>query len=356
MSADFTITKTTNPKPKPDEATLKFGAEFTDHMFIMDWETDKGWHDARIVPYGPLSLDPATVCFHYAQVMFEGMKAYKTPEDKILLFRPEMNAQRLNRSADRLCMPTIHPQMFVKAVQALVSIDKEWIPQAEGTSLYIRPFMIADEPFVGVRPSNHYQFIIILSPVGPYYASGLKPTKIYVEDKFVRAAVGGTGEIKCGGNYAASLKAQVVAAKKGYDQVLWLDGVQRKFVEEIGTSNAFFVIDGEVVTAPLGGTILPGITRNSVIALLKKKGIKVTEQRLSIDDVYTAARAGRLNEVFASGTAAVISPVGTLCYNDECVTINNNEVGPIAQDLYDTLYGIQTGKQPDDMRWTVEVK
>jgi len=356
MCADFTITRTTNPKTKPAEDKLKFGVDFTDHMFIMDWEPEKGWHDARIVPYGPLSLDPATVCFHYAQVMFEGMKAYKTPEGKILLFRPEMNAQRSNRTCERLCMPTIHPQMYVKAVQALVSVDKDWIPQAEGTSLYIRPFMIADEPFVGVRPSNHYKFIIILSPVGPYYASGLKPTRIYVEDKYVRAAIGGTGDIKCGGNYAASLKAQVVAAEKGYDQVLWLDGVERKYVEEIGTSNAFFVIDDEIITAPLGGTILPGITRNSVIALLKKKGINVVEKRLSIDIVYEAARTGRLKEVFASGTAAVISPVGALCYNDECVTINNNEVGPVAQELYDTLYGIQTGKLPDDMRWTVEVK
>ncbi len=356
MSADFTITRTKNPKAKPAEDKLKFGVDFTDHMYIMDWEPEKGWHDARIVPYGPLSLDPATVCFHYAQVMFEGMKAYKTPEGKILLFRPEMNAQRSNRTCERLCMPTIHPQMYVKAVQALVSLDKDWIPQAEGTSLYIRPFMIADEPFVGVRPSNHYKFIIILSPVGPYYASGLKPTKIYVEDKYVRAAIGGTGDIKCGGNYAASLKAQVVAAEKGYDQVLWLDGVERKFVEEIGTSNAFFVIDDEIITSPLTGTILPGITRNSVIALLKKRGVKVVEKRLSIDIVYEAAKTGRLKEVFATGTAAVISPVGTLCYNDECVTINNNEVGPIAQDLYDTLYGIQTGKQPDDMKWTVEVK
>jgi len=356
MSADFTITRTQHPKTKPAADKLKFGVDFTDHMFMMDWEPEKGWHDARIVPYGPLSLDPATVCFHYAQVMFEGMKAYKTPEDKILLFRPEMNAQRSNRTCERLCMPTIHPHMYVKAVQALVSIDKDWIPKAEGTSLYIRPFMIADEPFVGVRPSNHYKFIIILSPVGPYYASGLKPTKIYVEDKFVRAAIGGTGDIKCGGNYAASLKAQVVAAEKGYDQVLWLDGVERKYVEEIGTSNAFFVIDDEIITAPLGGTILPGITRNSVIALLKKRGIKVVEKRLSIDIVYEAARTGRLKEVFASGTAAVISPVGTLCYNDECIIINNNEVGPVAQELYDTLYGIQTGKLPDDMRWTVEVK
>lgn len=356
MCADFTITRTTHPKTKPAEDKLKFGVDFTDHMFIMDWEPEKGWHDARIVPYGPLSLDPATVCFHYAQVMFEGMKAYKTPEGKVLLFRPEMNAQRSNRTCERLCMPTIHPQMYVKAVQALVSLDKDWIPQKEGTSLYIRPFMIADEPFVGVRPSNHYKFIIILSPVGPYYASGLKPTRIYVEDKYVRAAIGGTGDIKCGGNYAASLKAQVVAAEKGYDQVLWLDGVERKYVEEIGTSNAFFVIDDEIITAPLGGTILPGITRNSVIALLKKKGIKVVEKRLSIDIVYEAARTGRLKEVFASGTAAVISPVGALCYNDECITINNNEVGPVAQELYDTLYGIQTGKLPDEMKWTVEVK
>ena len=356
MKAEFSITKTTNPKAKPDEEHLKFGVDFSDHMFIMDWAPEKGWHDGRIVPYGPLSLDPATVCFHYAQVMFEGMKAYRTEDGRILLFRPDMNARRSNRTSERLCIPTMDEELYVEAVKALVAVDADWVPSKENSSLYIRPFIIADEPFVGVRPSNHYKFIIILSPVGPYYPSGLKPTKIYVEDKYVRAAIGGTGEIKCGGNYAASLKAQVEAGEKGYDQILWLDGIHRKYVEEIGTSNAFFVIDGEVITAPLEGTILPGITRNSVIQLLRQKGIAVSERKLLIDDVYAAARSGRLTEVFASGTAAVISPVGVLCYNDECVEINHNQVGPISQDMYDTLYGMQTGKQPDTMHWTVEVK
>lgn len=356
MIVDFTVEMTQNPKTKTPEDQLKFGVDFTDHMFIMDWTPDLGWHDGRIVPYGPLTLDPATVCFHYAQEMFEGMKAYRTPDGRILLFRPEMNARRSNRTAERLCIPTMDEDLYVEAVKALVSVDADWVPSREGTSLYIRPFVIADEPFLGVRPANHYKFMVILSPVGPYYAGGMKPTRIYVEEKYVRAAQGGTGETKCGGNYAASLKAQVEAAAKGYDQILWLDGNQRKFVEEIGTSNAFFVIDGEVITAPLEGTILPGITRDSVIRLLEKKGLAVSQRKLSIDEVYDAARSGRLEEVFATGTAAVISPVGVLCYKDECVEINKGEVGPLARDLYDTLYGIQTGKEPDSMGWTVEVK
>lgn len=356
MIVDFKVELTKSPKTKTPEDQLKFGVDFTDHMFIMDWTPDLGWHDGRIVPYGPLSMDPATVCFHYAQEMFEGMKAYRTPEGKILLFRPEMNARRSNRTSDRLCIPVMDEELYVEAVKALVSVDADWVPSREGTSLYVRPFVIADEAFLGVRPANHYKFMVILSPVGPYYAGGMHPTKIYVEEKYVRAVPGGTGETKCGGNYAASLKAQVEAAAKGYDQILWLDGVHREFVEEIGTSNAFFVIDGEVITAPLEGTILPGITRDSVIRLLEKKGVKVTQRKLSIDEVYDAARSGRLDEVFATGTAAVISPVGALCYKDECVEINKGEVGPLARDLYDTLYGIQTGKKPDDMGWTVEVK
>ena len=353
---NFPITRTENPKVKPDPDTLRFGTEFTDHMFIMDYEEGKGWIDGRIVPYGPLSLDPAAVVFHYAQEMFEGLKAYKTKEGKVQLFRPDMNAKRTNRTNDRLCIPQMDEELYVEAIKALVAVDADWIPEKEGTSLYIRPFIIADEPFLGVRRANHYKFIVILSPVGPYYVGGLTPTKIYVEDKYVRATAGGTGEAKCGGNYAASLKAQEEAHAKGYEQILWLDGVERKYVEEIGTSNAFFVIDNEVITAPLAGTILPGITRDSVIQILKQKGYKVTERKLAIDEVVEAYKAGTFQEMFASGTAAVISPVGELSYMGEKMVINNGEIGAIAQEMYDTIYGIQTGAVEDTMGWTVEVK
>ena len=353
---NFPITRTENPKAKPNPDTLRFGTEFTDHMFIMDYEEGKGWIDGRIVPYGPLSLDPAAVVFHYAQEMFEGLKAYKTKEGKVQLFRPDMNAKRTNRTNDRLCIPQMDEELYVEAIKALVAVDADWIPEKEGTSLYIRPFIIADEPFLGVRRANHYKFIVILSPVGPYYVGGLTPTKIYVEDKYVRATAGGTGEAKCGGNYAASLKAQEEAHAKGYEQILWLDGVERKYVEEIGTSNAFFVIDNEVITAPLAGTILPGITRDSVIQILKQKGYKVSERKLAIDEVVEAYKAGKFQEMFASGTAAVISPVGELSYMGEKMVINNGEIGAIAQEMYDTIYGIQTGTVEDTMGWTVEVK
>ena len=356
MKYNFPIEKNPNPKAKPNPDTLRFGTEFTDHMFIMEYEDGKGWHDGRIVPYGPLVLDPAAVVFHYAQEMFEGLKAYKTPEGKVQLFRPDMNAKRTNKTNDRLCIPQIDEELYVDAIKALVKVDADWIPQKEGTALYIRPFIIADEPFLGVRRSTHYKFIIILSPVGPYYVGGLTPTKIYVEDKYVRATEGGTGEAKCGGNYAASLKAQEEAHEKGYEQILWLDGVERKYVEEIGTSNAFFMIVDEIITAPLDGTILPGITRNSVIALLKKKGVKVVERKLAIDEVVEAYKNGQFKEMFASGTAAVISPVGELCYKGESMIINGGGIGPVAQELYDTLYGIQTGTVKDEMGWTVAVE
>lgn len=356
MSYDFPVTKTTNPKAKPDPDTLRFGTEFTDHMFIMDYTEGKGWHDGRIVPYGPLSLDPAAVVFHYAQEMFEGLKAYKSADGRVLLFRPDMNAKRTNRTNNRLCIPQVDEDLYVEAVKAIVKVDADWIPQKEGTSLYIRPFIIADEPFLGVRRANSYKFIIILSPVGPYYEGGLTPTKIYVEDNYVRATPGGTGEAKCGGNYAASLKAQEEAHEQGYEQILWLDGVERKYVEEIGTSNAFFKINGEVITAPLNGTILPGITRDSVIQILRKKGMKITERRISIDEVVEAYRNGQFEEMFASGTAAVISPVGELRYKGESMVINGGGIGPVAQEMYDTIYGIQTGKVADEMGWTVEVK
>jgi len=356
MKYDFPVTKTDRPKAKPDPDTLKFGAAFTDHMFTMEYDEGKGWHDGKITPYGPFMLEPAAVVFHYAQECFEGLKAYKSKDGRVLLFRPDMNAKRINRTSDRLCIPLLDEELFVEAVKALVSVDKEWIPQKDGTSLYIRPFIIATEPYVGVRASAQYLFVIILSPVGPYYEGGLAPTKLLVEDEYVRAALGGTGFTKAGGNYGAALKAQEKAHDKGCEQVLWLDSAERKFVEEIGTSNAFFLIDGEVVTPPAGGTILPGVTRDSVIALLKKWGYPITEKKISIEEVFDAAKTGRLKEMFASGTAAVISPVGELIWKDQGIIINGNNIGGLSQKLYDELYGIQTGEIADHMGWTVEVK
>jgi len=358
MKYSFSIQKTTAPKPKPDPDTLKFGKTFTDHMFVMDYQTGKGWYDGRVIPYGPLSLDPAAAVFHYGQEMFEGMKAYRTPDNRIQLFRPYKNADRAFASNERMCMPGIEPELFVGAIKSLVDIERDWVPQKPGTSLYIRPFVIADDPFLGVHPANHYMFIVICSPVGPYYdtpGGGLAPTSIYVEEEFVRAAVGGVGFAKVGGNYGASLKSLKRANSLGCEQVLWLDAIEHSYVEEIGTSNAFFMIDDEVITAPLLGTILPGVTRASVIELLQMWGVKISERRLRIGDVVKAAENGSLKEIFASGTAAVISPVGKLRFKDSILTIQDGEVGALAKRLYDTLYGIQTGILADDLGWTVEV-
>ncbi|MCL1791137.1 MAG: branched-chain amino acid aminotransferase [Peptococcaceae bacterium] len=358
MKYDFTIQKTETPKSKPDPDGLKFGEVFTDHMFIMEYDAGEGWHDGRIVPYGPLSLDPAAAVLHYGQEMFEGLKAYRTPEGRVQLFRPYMNAERVRASNERICMPDVDTELFISAIKTLVHLERDWIPDKQGTSLYVRPFIIAREAFLGVRPSNRYLFLIICSPVGAYYRSaggGLAPTSIYVEDEYVRAAAGGVGYAKVGGNYAASLKAQQRANSLGCEQVLWLDAVEHSYVEEIGTSNAFFVIDDEVVTPPLLGTILPGVTRASVIELLRMWGIAVSERRLRISDVVKAAEEGRLKEVFASGTAAVISPVGKLRFREGIVTVRDGEVGELSKRLYDTLYGIQTGALVDDMGWTVEV-
>lgn len=356
MSNRFSVELTKNPKQKPDPDNLKFGTVFTDHMFIMDYDPENGWHDGRIVPYGPLELDPATVVFHYGQEMFEGLKAYKTKEGKVQLFRPDMNAKRTNNTNKRMCMPHIDEDLYVDAIKELVAVDKDWIPQKENTALYIRPFIIATDVFLGVAASSTYKFIIILSPVGPYYESGLAPTKIYVENEFVRSAPGGTGFAKIGGNYAAAMIAEQKAHDMGYDQVLWLDAKEGKYVEEIGTSNAFFKIDGELYTAPLEGTILPGITRDSMITVMKDWGYKVNEVRFTIEDVFKAAEEGRLEEVFATGTAAVISPVGELYWNDRHIVINNNEIGELSQKLYDELYGIQTGKKADTRGWIVPVE
>lgn len=355
MNIEIIKAKTLKEKPAWDQ-NLGFGKYFTDHMFTMDWTVEKGWHNAKIEPYGPLCLDPATLVLHYAQETFEGLKAYKTKDGRILLFRPEMNARRFANSNRRLCMEVLPEDMFVEAIERLVEFEKDWIPTAEGTSLYIRPFMFATEAAVGVHPSSAYKFIILLSPVGAYYPEGVNPVKIYVEDEFVRATKGGTGFTKCGGNYAASIAAQVKAEKLGYTQVLWLDGVERRYVEEVGTMNVMFKIDGKIVTAPCDGTVLPGVTRDSIIQLLKSWGYEVEERHLAIDELMEAGRTGKLEEAFGTGTAAVISPVGELNYKGEITVINDFKTGELTQKLYDTLTGIQWGDIEDTYGWTREVK
>lgn len=350
------VTLSTEQKQKPQSDQLGFGRIFTDHMFIMDYSEGQGWHDPRIVPYQPITLDPACMVFHYGQTVFEGLKAYLTKDEKVLLFRPDKNMQRLNRSNERLCIPQIDEEFAVEALKQLITVDKEWIPTAEGTSLYIRPFIIATEPFLGVAPAKNYQFIIILSPVGSYYKEGISPVKIAVENEFVRAVSGGTGTAKTGGNYAASLKAQEVAGNKGYSQVLWLDGVEKKYIEEVGSMNIFFKINGEVHTPSLNGSILEGVTRNSIIQLLKHWDIPVVERKITMEEIYQAYADGLLEEAFGTGTAAVISPIGEFFWRDEKVVLNNGETGPLAKKLYDTLTGIQNGLVSDPFGWVVEVK
>lgn len=345
-----------NLKEKPDQNNLGFGIYYTDNMFVMDYTEGEGWHDARIVPYADIPLDPAAMVFHYAQESFEGLKAYRTPKGDIQLFRPEKNGERMMNTNKRMCIPAVPAEDFVQACKALVSVEKDWVPSAEGTSLYLRPFVIATEPHLGVRPSFTYKFIIIASPVGAYYSTGINPVKIYVEDEYVRAAPGLTGFTKCGGNYAASLAAQVKGHDLGYEQVLWLDGVERKYVEEVGSMNCFFKIDGKIYTAPTVGTVLPGITRMSCIELLKKWGYTVSEERLAINDIIKASKEGKLEEVFGTGTAAVISPVGELRYEDDVCIINDGKIGEVTHKLYDTLTGIQWGRITDDMGWTTKVE
>ena len=352
---EITIQRTTAPKQKPDENHLIFGHEFTDHMFVMDWDKDIGWHDARIVPYGPLELSPASNCLHYSQETFEGLKAYRTADGHIQLFRPQENFKRLNNSNDRLSMPRIDEDFALEALKMLVELDKDWVPYGDGRSLYIRPFMIATEPNLGAHSSTQYKFLIILSPVGAYYASGLNPVNIYVETNYVRAVRGGTGFTKTGGNYAASMKAQDEAAEVGFSQVLWLDGVERKYIEEVGAMNVFFVIDGEIVTPSLQGSILPGIPRKSVIEILKHWGYPVSERRLSVEELVKAYDEGRFTEMFGSGTAAVISPVGLLRYGDKDMVLSGGKIGELSQKLYDELTGIQWGKRPDPLGWIVKV-
>lgn len=342
-------------KEKPT-GNLGFGKYQTDYMFVMDYEEGQGWHDARIVPYGPIEFDPASMVLHYAQETFEGMKAYKAKDGRILLFRPEMNARRFINSNKRLSMPIIEEDDFVQAVEEIVRVEKDWIPTGEGESLYIRPYMFATEKAIGVHPSHSYKFIIICSPVGAYYPEGVNPVKIYVEDEFVRATMGGTGFTKCGGNYAGSLAAQVKAEALGYTQVLWLDGVERKYVEEVGSMNVMFEINDTVITAPTEGTVLPGVTRDSILHILRDWGYKVEERHLAIDDLMKAGHDGTLQEAWGTGTAAVISPIGELYYKGDVVQINDFKTGALTQKIYDTLTGIQWGDLEDTYGWTHEVK
>ena len=355
MDINIELAKTLKEKPA-DETKLGFGHIFTDHMFIMNYDTGEGWHDARIVPYQNLSLSPASMCLHYGQEIFEGLKAYRTAEGKIQLFRPDENFKRMNVSNERMVIPKINEKDALEALTKLLEIEKDWVPHTEGAALYIRPFIIAIDPYVGVRPADHYLFMIILSPSGAYYSTGLNPVKIYVETKYVRAVRGGTGFAKTAANYAISLAGQDEAHKQDYEQVLWLDGVERKYIEEVGSMNIFFVIDGEVITPELTGSVLPGITRKSAIEVCRSKGYKVTERRITIQEVADAYDAGKLGEVFGTGTAAVISPVGHLKWDDKIMEINDNKIGKVSQMLYDTMTGIQWGKIPDTFGWTYEIK
>ena len=351
------IEKTSSPKRRPGQDALGFGQYFTDHMFVMDYTLGVGWHSARIEPFHNLSLSPAAMVFHYAQEGFEGLKAYRAADGRILLFRPKENALRFARTNARMCIPQIPAEDFVQAVKALVALEADWVPAAPGASLYLRPFAIATEARLGVKPSSTYQFLIIASPSGAYYENGLAPVSIYVEDEYVRAAPGLTGFAKCGGNYAASLAGQQKAHENGCEQVLWLDGVHRRYVEEVGSMNCFFKISGVVHTAPCTGTVLPGITRMSCIELLREWGVPVDDtSRLAIGELMQAARSGALEEVFGTGTAAVVSPVGSLVYEEQRVQVADGGIGPLTRRLYDTLTGIQWGRLPDAHGWVCPVR
>jgi branched-chain amino acid aminotransferase len=349
---DLKILPLTTPKARStDENQLGFGKQFTDRMLVMEYAAGTGWHSARIQPYGPFSLDPACAVLHYAQEIFEGLKAFRRDDGRIALFRAADNVHRFNRSAVRMCMPAVDEAFFLDAIRQLVRLEADWVPRSPGTSLYIRPTMIATDPYLGVKPSDTYLCYVILSPVGAYYKGGFSPVKIWISDEYVRAALGGTGEAKTGGNYAASLRASMEAAGRGFDQVLWLDAEHRQYVEEVGSMNICFLLDGKVVTSPLRGTILDGITRRSILTLVREMGITVEERALSVEEIFSGVESGRLTEAFGTGTAAVISPVGQFTYRERTVTLGDGQVGAFTLTLYDTLTGIQYGRRPDPHGW-----
>ena len=352
---DIKITRAAALKEKPDSSTLVFGQSFTDHMFIADYDVGQGWHDARIVPYGPLQMDPAAKVLHYAQEIFEGLKAYRTASGAIQLFRPMDNVRRMNQSCERMSLPQVPEDLALAGITELVRLEQDWVPHEEGTSLYIRPFVIGVDPALGVHSSHHCQYIVIVCPVGAYYPEGLAPTKIYVEQRDVRAVRGGTGMAKTGGNYAASLRAGTIAEERGYTQVLWLDGVERKYIEEVGAMNVMFKVAGKILTPDLNGSVLDGITRRSCIQLLKDWGYEVEERRITAEELFQAAKDGTMEEAWGTGTAAVVSPIGELAEGDEKVVINGNEIGEITQKLYDELTGIQWGRVADPHDWIVKL-
>lgn len=346
------VSRTTQPKTRPTDEKLQFGTIFTDHMFVMQFTEGKGWHDPRIMPYQPFSLDPATAVLHYAQAVFDGLKAYRGADGSIRFFRPAKHAERLARSCQRLCIPPLDANLVLQSFHALVGFDEAWVPKKRGTALYMRPTVVASESFLGVRPSHSYLYFLILSPVGAYYAEGMNPVKILATDTYVRAVKGGLGEAKTAGNYAASIYAAEEAKKQGYTQVLWLDGVHHKYLDEVGTMNIMLKIGDEVITPPLSGSILPGVTRDSALTLCRDWGLKVSEREISIDEVIAAAHQGTLAEMWGTGTAAVVSPVGELGYKGEKVIINGGQTGPLTQKLYDTIVSIQYGDAPDPYGWT----
>ena len=354
MKYDISITKTTTPKEKPtDESKLGFGKIFTDHMFMMDYSAGKGWYNARIIPFGPIAIHPASTVLHYGAEIFEGLKAYRAADGTIRMFRPMENIQRLNRSAERLCLPELDEEGALDIFNTMVELEKDWVPHSEGTSLYIRPFMYGNDPHLGVHAVKEATFVVICSPVGAYYPEGLNPVKIAIEAHDVRAVRGGTGYAKCGGNYAASLRAGEKAEKKGYTQVLWLDGVEQKYIEEVGAMNVMFKIGGKIVTPALdSGSILPGITRKSCLELLRDWGFEVEERKISVDELFAAAASGALEEAWGTGTAAVVSPIGQLYYQDTSYTLCGGKIGQTAQKLYDNLTGIQWGKLADTHGWS----
>ncbi len=352
---EITITKTTTTKTMPPEDKLGFGKVFSDHMFMMDYEYGKGWQNARIVPFGRIDLHPASTVLHYGAEIFEGLKAYRRADGGVQLFRPMENIRRMNRSAERMCLPLIDEQEALDILTTFVKMEEKWVPHSFGTSLYLRPFMFGNDESLGVHMPHHATFMIIASPSGSYYAEGINPVGIMIESEDVRAVRGGTGFAKCGGNYAASTRAGERANQKGYSQVLWLDGVERKYIEEVGAMNVMFKINGEVITPALTGSILPGITRMSCIEVLRDMGYEVSERLLSIDELTDAMKNGTLEEAWGCGTAAVVSPIGRLCYQDVEYPVNNGKIGEITQRLYDTLTGIQWGKLEDKYNWIVKL-
>ncbi len=352
---EIKITKTTHPGTLPPSDKLGFGTVFTDHMFLMDYNDEKGWHDARIVPFGPISLSPAACVLHYGAEVFEGLKAYRRQDGNVQLFRPWENVARLNRSCDRLGLPQVDPDDALEAIKTVVKVDEAWVPKDPGTSLYIRPFLYGTDPTLSLHGVHEATLAIILSPSGSYFSDGLKPVPIMVETEDVRAVRGGTGEAKCGGNYGAANRAGDRAMEKGFSQVLWLDGVERKYVEEGGGMNVMFKIAGKVVTPMLTGSILRGVTRKSCIELLKSWGVTVEERLISVEELFDAAANGTLEEAWCVGTAAVISPIGELSWGDRDYAVNNKQIGELSQKLYDELTGIQWGTRPDPFGWTCKI-